>query len=133
MRQSKLAAIRPILILFVALTGFFIAGRNFLAKRNIDQEVLIAGNLLLVSVTVISYLLFIRSIKSTNPNAFVRAMYGSFILKFFVIAIAAFIYIMVTKSSVNKGALIVCMILYLLYTFIEVSVLLKLMKKNKNA
>src|SRR4051812_40893532 len=113
MKQSKLAAIRPILILFVVLTGFFISGRSFLAKRNIDQEVLIAGNLLLVTVTVISYLLFIRSIKSTNPNAFVRAMYGSFILKFFVIALAAFIYIMVTKSSVNKGALIVCMILYL--------------------
>ena len=54
-------------------------------------------------------------------------------LKFFVVAIAAFIYIMVTKKNVNKPALFFCMGLYIVYTFFEVSSLLRVLKQKKNA
>ena len=63
---------------------------------------LIIGNLLLFIVTLITFLLTYRSLKSTNPNVFVRAMYGGFIIKFFVVAIAAFIYIMVSKNECKQ-------------------------------
>jgi hypothetical protein len=42
-----------------------------------------------------------RSFRSENPQAFVRAVMGSFIIRFFVVAIAAFVYIMVAKQTVN--------------------------------
>jgi hypothetical protein len=54
-------------------------------------------------------------------------------IKFFLIAIAAFVYIMVAKKNLNKPALITCMGLYLVYTFVEVSSLQKLLKQKKNA
>jgi hypothetical protein len=120
-------------LLFVILTGFFVASKTTLEKRNIDQGLLIAGNLVLFLVTLTSFLLLSRGLHAANPHTFVRSMYGSFILKFFAIAIAAFIYIMLAKKAVNKPALIACMFLYVVYTFIEVSVLLKMLKQKKNA
>jgi len=47
--------------------------------------------------------------------------------------VAAFAYIMMEKKNVNKPALIICMGLYLVYTFVEVSSLQKLLKQKKNA
>ena len=104
-----------------------------LARRNVDQEVLMMGNLLLLVVTTLSYLLLYRGIQSVNPHSFVRAMYLSFIIKFFIIVLAAALYILIAKNKVNKPALIFCLFLYLVYTFIEVSVLTKMMKQKKNA
>lgn len=104
-----------------------------LLRWGFDPDVLIIGNLLVVIITLVSYLVLNRGMRSTNPHSFVRAIYGSFILKFFVIAITAFVYIMIAKKNVNKASLITCMFLYLIYTFIEVSVLTKMMKQKKNA
>ena len=133
MNKSSLKPIRPLLVFFVVLTGLFVAGKNMLEKWGLDQDVLILGNLLLFVVTLSSYLVTYKGLNSSNPQAFVRSMYGSFMIKFFIIAIAAFIYIRVTGKTVNKSALFTCMGLYLVYTFIEVSVLTKLLKEKKNA
>ena len=133
MNKTNLAIIKPMILLFIILNGFFILGRSTLAKWNADQDVLIAGNLLLFVTILVSFLLLKNALGSSNPQAFVRAMYGSFIIKFFVLAIAAFIYIMLTKKNVNRPALFTCIGLYFLYTFIEISVLMKLLKQKKNA
>jgi ACR3 family arsenite efflux pump ArsB len=133
MKENKFKPLRPVLLLFVAFSAFFIAGKNMLARWEIDRDVLILGNVLLMLITVVSYSVLYRGLQSANPHAFVRAMYGSFIAKFFIIAAAAFIYIIVSREHVNKLALAACMFLYLLYTFIEVSVLTKLVKQKKNA
>ena len=133
MNKNSLKALRPMIILFVLLSAFFIIGKSFLAKWGADQDVLLFGNLLLFIVTLTSFLVTYKGLNSSNPQAFVRSMYGSFMIKFFIIAIAAFIYIRITGKSVNKPALFACMGLYLIYTFIEVSVLTKLLKEKKNA
>ena len=98
-----------------------------------DHEVLIVGNLVLFLATLLSFLVYFRSMDSKNPSASVRGMYGSFMIKFFVCLIAAFAYIMLAKKDVNKPALIICMGLYIVYTVIEVSVLQKLLKQKKAA
>jgi len=89
--------------------------------------------IILFLVTMSSYFLSLRGLRSTNPNAVVRSVYGSFMIKFFACAIAAFIYIMTAKKNVNKPALFICMGLYIVYSFIEVSILTKLSKQKKNA
>ena len=132
MNRTSLALLRPIILIFVFLNAFFIVGKMWLAKKGIDQEVLIAGNLVLFVVSLITFLITYRSFQSKNPNVFVRAMYGGFIIKFFVVAVAAFIYIMATKKDVNKPALFICMGLYVVYTFFEVSSLIRILKQKKN-
>jgi hypothetical protein len=132
MNRTSLALLRPMILIFIFLNAFFIVGKTWLANKGIDQSVLIAGNLLLFLVSLITFLITYRSLKAKNPNVFVRAMYGGFIIKFFVVAIAAFIYIMMTKKNVNKPALFICMGLYVLYTFFEVSSLIRVLKQKKN-
>jgi len=133
MVQNSLRPVRSIVLVFVLVNALFITGRSWLERKGIDQEVVIIGNLVLFAVTILSFFLTRRSLRSANPNVFIRAMYGSFIIKFFVIVIAAFVYIMVTKENVNKPALFACMGLYVVYTFLEVSTLVRLLKQTKNA
>lgn len=133
MNKNILQSARPLIFVFVFLTAFFVTAQSWLQKQGVSQEVLIAGNLLLFIVSLVAFILTNKALSSSNPQAFVRAMYGSFIIKFFVLAIAAFVYIMVTKKNVNKPALIACAALYIIYTGIETRALLKLLKQKKNA
>lgn len=123
----------PVVLLFVLLNGFFIVGKNWLVNKGVDHEVLIVGNLILFVATALSFFIYQRSLKSPNPQASVRGMFGSFMVKFFLCLIAAFVYIMVEKKNVNKPALIICMGLYIIYTIAEVSALQKILKQKKNA
>jgi hypothetical protein len=131
--NHSLKFIRPLIILFIVFNAFFLTAKNLLLSWGVDREVLIAGNLLVFLTVLVSFFLLQKAIYSSNPQAFVRAMYGSFIIKFFVLALAAFIYIQVTKKNVNKQALFGSIGIYFIYTFIEISALMKLMKQKKNA
>lgn len=132
MNKNLLQSIRPLLIVFVFLTVFFITGKSWLEKKGIDRDVLVIGNLILFAVSLLAFLITSRAFSSPNPQAFVRAMYGSFIIKFFIVAVAAFIYIMATRKNVNKPALIACVGLYIIYTGMEIRALMKLLKEKKN-
>ena len=118
----------PIILLFIFLNAFFIIGSHLLQKWNADRNVLILGNLLLFVVTIISLFIGRKGLHSTNPHAFVRSVFGSIIIKLFVCMIAAFIYIAIFKKDLNKPAFFTCMGLYLVYTFMEVAALTKMLK-----
>lgn len=133
MANNRFKGFMPAVVFFVLLNVFFVSGRKMLERWNADQDVLIIGNALLFTITLISFLLAQRGLKNPNPHAFVRAVYMSIMLKLFVCIIAAFVYISIYKSNLNKPALFACMALYLVYTFMEVGILLKLLKQKKNA
>lgn len=133
MQKKSTTAFSPIAILFVILSGFFVSDRGLLEKWGMDQPVLIIGNLILFVATLVSFWLGCRGLKTNNPQAIVRSVYGSFIAKFFILLIAALVYIMIIKTPVSKPSLLVCMGLYIVYTFLEVNILLKLQREKKNA
>lgn len=128
--RSKFKTFVPVILLFIILNGFFISGKGLLQKWNADAGVLIGGNLLLFAITFMSFVLALRGLKSPNPHHFTRAVFSSIILKLFICMIAAFIYISTYQSNLNKPALFGCMGLYLVYTFLEVSILMKVLKSN---
>lgn len=131
--MQTLKPMRGIMILFIILTALFITQQKALTKWGFDSDLLIVGNIILFLITILSFKILTRSFQSTNPHAFVRAIYTSFVFKFFAIAIAAFIYIFASKNGVNKPSLLGCMGLYIVYTTIEVSILTRMLKQNKNA
>ena len=133
MGKNKLKGFMPVILVFIVLNGFFISGKNMLQRWNVDQDVVIIGNTLLFIITMFSYLLALRGLNHSNPHVFFRSVYVSVMLKLFVCIIAAFVYISIYKANLNKPALFTCMGLYLVYTFLEVSVLMKLLKQKKNA
>ena len=133
MRRNNRHPLFPIIIFFVMLNILFIADKNFLERHGFDQSVLIIGNLILFGATLLSFVLATRGLKSENARAFVRSVYVSIMVKLFICVLTALIYIFIFRKNLNKPSLFACMGLYLVYTFIEVSVLTKLLKEKKNA
>jgi hypothetical protein len=126
-------SIRPIILIFVFTTALLIAGRSFLDRWNIDQEVMIWGNLLLFAVTLLSFYIYTRSFGSKNAYAITRGMYASVLARMFICVVAVFIYVSIVGRGVNKGAVFGCMFLYFVYTGAEVAILMKMSKHQKNA
>lgn len=132
MNKEQLRQAGPLLFIFIFITALCIAGKNWLEKNGISQELVLSGNLILALVSGLAYYVNLRSLRSPNPQAPVRGMYGGFILKFFVLALAAFIYIMLAKENVNKAGLMILAGLYILYTAFETRALMQLTRKKKN-
>lgn len=124
-------AFLPIAAFFLVSSGLILLGRQLLGGWNTDSWVLGSGNALLFVLTAISYFLHIKTLRSPNPYAFVRAMYGSLIIKMVVVMLAALLYGWTTRP-VNKHGIIGCFILYVVYTFMEVRILMKFLKKSPN-
>jgi hypothetical protein len=133
--QTKVVrrSLLPIILIFIFTSALFIAGRSFLDRWNISQEVMIWGNIILFAVTLLSFYIYTRSFGSKNGYAITRSMYGSLVARMFICLIAVFIYISVAGSGVSKGAIFGCMFLYFVYTGAEVAILMKMSKHQKNA
>jgi hypothetical protein len=128
MNRNKRPAFLPILLLFIIMNALFITGKSFLLRIGADQEVLIYGNLFIGLISLVSFLISEKGIRNPNAHGFIRGMYGGIMLKLFACIILAFVYIASVGKEVNKPALFICMGLYLVYSFVEVSILTKLLK-----
>ena len=130
--RTNTKPILPLVLVFIVINAFLLTGKGILSRWEADRDLLLIGNLLLFIITFISFILGKRGLNSANPHAFVRSVYTSMMLKLFGCAIAAFIYIASYRNEVNKPALFLLMSLYLLYTFIEVSILTRMLRQKSN-
>jgi hypothetical protein len=133
MKQNKLRALLPLTGVFLIVASISFTGLELLNRWGLNGKVLGIGNIIVYLATVLSYFLGLRGLRSINPHAFVRSVYASIMLKFFICLLAAFIYIITYRSNINKPAIFVCMGLYLVYTFIEVRILMQQLKEKPNA
>ena len=119
----------PLILVFLGLSLLFFLLRLSFHDEPVDYRVLMGGNGLLFIVGIISSGMNARAMKHQHTQGFLRLVYGAFIFKFFVLAIAAFVYIAIFKKMINKPALFGCLGLYFLYTFIEMRTVMKMSKK----
>ncbi|WP_336518581.1 hypothetical protein [Pollutibacter soli] len=126
-------SLSPLIILFVLLNMLFIVFRSFLEKKGFNVDVLLIGNLVLWLITLFSAVMLQKGLRATSTAGFLRSVYGSFMIKLFLVAALVFGYLMLNKENFNKPAIFSCMFLYLVYTFIEIRGLLKLSKQNPDA
>ncbi len=127
-----LKAYFPVVGVFLGTSLVFVLLRFFIPGTGVDFRVLHQGNALLFLVGCISLRMSMKALTDKNVQVFLRLVYGSFIMKFFVFAAVAFIYIFTYKKNINKPALLGCFALYILYTFFEIRTVLK-QAKRKNA
>ena len=130
--NNKWKAFLPIAFTCVIVILILTSAHKLFDQWNVDTGVILIGNFILFLITSISFILAQRGVKHSNPNVFFRSVYSGIMLKLFACIIAAFIYISIYKSHLNKPALFISMGLYLVYTFVEVSVLMKLLKRKSN-
>lgn len=133
MNKQALRNFFPAIMIFLVLNSGFLALMKRLESWGFDYTVLVFGNLLVFGISFLSYWMAVRGLTTKNTHAFFRWVYGSVMIKLFLLAAVAFIYIMVNKKEVNKPGLFFCMGLYIVYTFIEVSALMKVNKQKTNA
>jgi hypothetical protein len=119
----------PLVVLFLGLTLTFLLLQVSFQNAPVDYRVLLGGNFLLFVVGIITTRMNIRAMKHQHTQGFLRLVYGAFIFKFFVLAIAAFIYIAIFKKMISKPALFGCLGLYFVYTLIEMRSVVKMSKK----
>lgn len=130
--RNKFREFAPVVLLFVILNALAISMRSRLLAWNVDQDVLIGGNLFLFLITFFSFLIAKKGLQNRNTHAFMRSVYLSMMFKMFLSIIAAFIYISIYKKGLNKAGLFICMGLYLVYMFLEVSILTRILRNKPN-
>ena len=123
----------PIVIIYIVTTLLFILVPSLDFLWNMDKRVMIGGNTILFVATFISFYMYSRSLTDNNVHAFLRMIYGGMFAKMLICLFAAIIYIMIVKKDVSKGAIFGCMFLYFVYTFVEISIIMKLSRKDKYA
>ena len=129
--MSGLKSFLPSVVLFLLLNGLFMFFEGILTGYGFSRQVLLWGNAFLFGLSMSSFLLQQKAAQSTSPQLIVRYFYISFLVKLILVAVMALIYAK-TAAKVNKASVIACMVFYMLYTFIEISMLLKA-GKQKNA
>lgn len=125
-------SILPLVLLFLTIGSIVLIFRNFLEQNGVDWQVVSGGNLIIYLITVVSLHLLTRSLDAVNTPAFLRNAYSGILLKLVVCAVAAVIYIIASRNQVNKPAIFIMMGLYLVYTFVEMSIVMKHSKRKKD-
>ncbi|MDQ6756413.1 MAG: hypothetical protein M3004_05715 [Bacteroidota bacterium] len=122
-----------ITILFITITALLTIGGPFLKDLEFDWKFLMVSNLFFYLLSLGGFALQRRGLQSPNPQAFVRGVYMSMMFKLFITMAAVLIFVFLVRSKINKPALFTAMGLYIVYTMVEVSMLMKLARKKKNA
>lgn len=125
-------SILPLVVAFLVIGGAVLFLRTKLEELGFDWQVLSGGNLFLYLVTVVSMHMLSKGLHAENTQVFLRNAYGGVMVKLFACAAAAFVYILAQGGTVNKSSLFALMGLYLVYTAIELSVILKQSKARRN-
>ena len=96
-----------------------------------DFPSLLIGNVALALVSLLSFNIIKRGIRSGNPNAFVRSKMTGTMLKFFICIAILLIYIFVNDRKIDKPSLFLFLGMYVVYSAIE-AVPLSKMARNKD-
>jgi len=128
--QKKYA---PIVILFVLINMLVFIFKSSLQLNGFETGFLLIANAVLFFLSISGFLIQMRGLRSTNINAFIRSVYSSLLLKMVIIMIVVLIYMFVTRGKINKPSFFTSMGIYLLYTFIDVTQLMKIARRKPNA
>ena len=128
-------SLRPVLLVFFLITALLLVTRwlyeDALVGKRIDA--LLAGNAVLFLATVLSFYFYSKALNNNNTQFFLRMMYSSLLAKMLICLGAALIYVWIARSGVSKTIILGCFGLYVLYTVVEVKVLMRSSKLQKNA
>ena len=122
----------PVIVLFILINALAFIFKTFLHNQGFGIKFLLTANLLLFCLSLLTFFIQMRGLKSTNINAFIRSVYASLLVKIFIVIIALAVYLFITKGKINRPSLFTSMALYILYTFIEVRQLMKISRRKTN-
>lgn len=129
--RSGRKAFRPIFLVFILINAGGFSARQLLDKWGINADVALTGNLILFLATAISYYFYFRSFQNDRPQVFMKFVYAGMVVKMLICLFAAVLYIMIAGKQVNKGGVILSMAFYVVYSALEIVILLRLSRQIK--
>jgi hypothetical protein len=130
--KNGLRIMWPVLFIFILSTALFVLFRSVLTTIGVDVKALLAGNIILFIATFFALVLFLRAMHTTSPHVIMRMTYSALGLKLLICAATMLVYVVVKGKDINRGAVFACLGLYCIYTFIEVKMLLRQGRQQKN-
>ena len=121
------------IILFVSINILCALILLFYPIKSINFNLVFTSNCLLFCLSKLILRIQQKGLNNKNPNAFIQSIMLGMLLKMFVCVIAVLIYVLMSKSGINKNGLLLSMFLYLIYLAVEVSAISKINKQRKNA
>ncbi|MBN9297603.1 MAG: hypothetical protein J0I41_11355 [Filimonas sp.] len=123
----------PLFIIFILVNTICLIYTTALVQKGFDPLVIQGANLILFVLALIGAFMHNRAVKSNNPHAFVRSIMSAMVLKLFVIGASVFIYLYLAGAQRNVKGIVIGMVLYILYSILEVKGAYSLNKeKNGN-
>jgi len=122
----------PLIFIFVAVNALCVIFNNRLDAWNINHLVVQGANLLLFLLMFTSAYIHFKAMYKPNPHAFLRSVLSATVLKLFVIAGAALIYLFVAGEHKSVYAVIAALLLYIVYSAVELRGIFKLNKQANN-
>lgn len=133
MKPTKINRFFPLILLFILANIFIWVFSDFMVSKNINVEFIFGANIVLFIITFAGFIIQTRGVASANINAFLRGIYTSLLLKMFIVMGAVFFYVLAADGNVNQAALFISMGLYVIYTAVEVTQLMKIARKKPDA
>jgi hypothetical protein len=114
----------PVFSVFVLTNLIVFILKNYLPIAQLKSDFILVVNALLFGMSLFNHYRLSNNINN-NPNAMVRSVMLGTLLKMVVFAGAALVYATQKKGPVGILTLIISMVLYLIYTFLEIQWTLK--------
>lgn len=127
-KQSWIKSFTPLIWIFLVISAL-VVGANY-AVEGISQHtiVLFIGNLILFLITLASFKIYFDGVHDKNHSAFFRSFYMGMMLKMFGTIFIVLFYVAIFRKGISKPGVLGSMFFYLIYTFVEVSILSKLQR-----
>lgn len=130
MKKRYLEPTRPLFIFFMIANTLLIVFRDKLELKNVSVDVAIVANILLFVVALLNVYFQIKNLQNPNPQAVIRGVMAGTFLKLFILAAAVIIYLLAAGEHRSVNAVFVSMALYIIYTWMEVKISLRLNPKK---
>lgn len=133
-QQSWIKSFSPLIWIFVVISAALV-GANYAVEGIFEHTlVLFIGNIFMFLITLASFKIYFGGVYDKNHSAFFRSFYLGMMLKMFSTIFIVLFYVAIFRKGISKPGVMGTMFFYLIYTFVEVSILSKLQRSlPKNA
>jgi len=131
MQNARFAKILiPFFAAFVLINSILLIWEQHFINVKIDPWVVFVANCLLLAISTLNLAMHIKSVNNKNPNVAIRSVMLATLLKLFILVGAALIYLFLAGKDRSTYAILVSMVLYIIYTVMEVRIASKINQDN---
>lgn len=126
MKKNLFSLLLPLFIAAILIATMTAAGSEWLLNKKINPMVVQAANLILLITSCLNIFFQKRNLQQPNPQAVMRGIIGATMVKLFFLVSLVLVYIIAAGENRSVYAVIVSMGCYIVYSWIETRISLRL-------